>query len=105
MKKLKSNIKDIKLPRQIMTSLLQIKTTINDLESKIDKNGHPFYKLSLSGLPNYFYAFSYNLPTKTLQTLQESPHKLVNQLVLITYEELPNKDQNGTFFKVKEIEL
>jgi hypothetical protein len=45
------------------------------------------------------------LPKQTLQMLKENPEKLINQLVLITYQELPNQDQQGTFFKVKEIQL
>ena len=88
-----------------MTQELQIKTTITDIEAKLDKNVNPFYKLSLQGLPNrYFYAFSYNLPETTLQLLK-TPSNLVNRLVLITYQELPNKDNQGTFFKVQAIAL
>jgi hypothetical protein len=85
--------------------MLQIKTTIIDIESKLDKNANPFFKLSLQGLPNYFYAFSFSLPSNTLQTLQATPERLINQLVLITYEEKPNQDNSGTFCKVKEIEV
>jgi hypothetical protein len=84
---------------------LQIKSTIIDLENKLDKNGNPFYKISLHGFSaRYFYVFSYNLPEQTL-TLLKSPHNLVNRQVLITYEELPNKDGQGTFFKVQQIEI
>jgi hypothetical protein len=84
-------------------SPLQIKTTITDIETKLDKNSAPFFKLSLQGTPHYFYAFSFSLPPQTFQTLQETPEKLVNQLVLITYEEKSNQDNQGTFCKVKEI--
>jgi len=86
-------------------NFLTIHTTINDIETKQDKNLNPYFKLSLQEHPDYFYAFTYNLPENTLKTLSESPHKLVNQTVLISYEELPNKDGNGNFFKVKAIEL
>jgi hypothetical protein len=86
-------------------NLLQIKATITDIESKLDKNGHPFYKISLSGLPNYFYAFSSSLKETALNLLTETPEKLVHQLTLITYEKLPNKENLGTFCKVKEIQL
>jgi hypothetical protein len=89
---------------------LQIKATLLDIESKTDKNGHPYYRLSLQGMPGrYFYAFStdYHLKnTPTLSTLTNAPHNLINRQVLITYEELPNKDNSKpTFFKVKEIEI
>ena len=84
---------------------LQIKTTILDIESKLDKNGNPFYRLSLTGFLYPFYAFSFNLSPNTLQTLKETPEKLIGKPTLITYEELPNKENQGTFFKVKEIEL
>lgn len=86
---------------------LQIQATISDIEPKKDKNFNPFYKLSLQGFPDYFYAFAtdYTLKDTTLRILQESPEKLVNQLVLITYEESPNKDNTGNFKKVKEIQV
>jgi hypothetical protein len=84
---------------------LQIKTTIIDLESKLDKNSNPFYKISLHGFPaRYFYAFTANLPEQTL-TLLQSPHNLVNRQALITYEELPNRDNQGVFFKVQQIQI
>ena len=88
-----------------MTQELQIKAIIIDIEAKRDKNYHPFYKIALQGSTGYFYAFSNSIPKPTLTTLAESPHKLVNQLALISYEELPNQDQNGTFFRVRQIEL
>ena len=89
-----------------MPQTLQIKALLLDIESKTDKNHNPYYRLSLQGWPaRYFYAFSFSLPSPTWQTLTEFPHRLVNQQVLITYQELPNQDQKGTFFKVKEIEL
>jgi hypothetical protein len=85
---------------------LQIKATILDIESKVDKNANPYFRLSLVGMPaRYFYAFSFSLPTATFQTLTNSPHNFINRQVLITYQELPNQDQNGTFFKVKELEI
>ena len=85
---------------------LQIKALIIDIENKTDKNGHPYYRLSLQGFPaRYFYVFSFSLPFQTWQTLVDFPHRLVNQQVLITYQELPNQDQQGTFFKVQQIEL
>lgn len=85
---------------------LQIKATIIDLEAKTDKNNNPYWRLSLQGWPNrYFYAFSFNLPKETLSTLTNSPLNFINRQVLITYQELPNKDQLGTFCKVREIEI
>ena len=86
-------------------NFLTIHTTINDIETKQDKNLNPYFKLSLQDHLDYFYAFTYNLPKNTLKNLAESPHKLVNQAVVVTYEELPNKDGNGNFFRVKDIEL
>ena len=88
-------------------SELTIKTIINDLEKCLDKNGNTYYKLCVQWINNsqIFYAFSYNLPANTLNTLAETPEKFINRSVLITYEKLPNKDNSGTFFKVKEIEV
>ena len=90
-------------------SQLQIKATIIDIESKMDKNSNPYYRLSCQGMPGrYFYAFStdYHLKnTTTLSTLANSPLNLINRQVLITYQELPNQDGNGTFFKVQALEL
>jgi phosphopantetheinyl transferase (holo-ACP synthase) len=84
---------------------LQIKATIIDLENKTDKNGNPYYRLSLQGMPaRYFYAFSFSLKEATLKFLK-TPSNLINRQVLITYQELPNKDNLGTFFKVQEIEI
>jgi hypothetical protein len=83
----------------------QIKATILDLESKTDKNNNPYFRLSLAGMPaRYFYAFSFSLKAETLNLLQ-IPINLVNRQVLITYQELPNQNNQGTFFKVQEIEL
>jgi len=87
-------------------SQLQIKTTIIDIESKTDKNNNPYFRLSLQGLPTrYFYAFSFSLPAQTWRTLLDAPHNFINRQVCITYQELPNKDNPGTFFKVQQIEL
>ena len=89
-----------------MTQELQIKAYLLDLESKTDKNGNPYYRISLAGIPGrYFYAFSYYLPEVTWKTLIETPHNLINRQVLITYQELTNKDNLGTFCKVKDVEL
>ena len=88
-----------------MTPELKIKSHLLDIESKTDKNGQPYYRLSLKGIPGrYYYAFSYNLPPDTWQALT-TPHNWINRPVLITYQELPNKDQWGTFYKVKGIEI
>ena len=85
---------------------LQIKAIISDIEAKLDKNGNSFCRISLSGMPaRYFYAFSFSLPPKTWTTLQATPHNFINCQVLITYEELPNKENQGTFCKVQAIEL
>jgi len=89
-----------------MNQILQIKATLLDIESKTYKNSNPYFRLSLVGMPGrYFYAFSFSLKTETFQTLTNSPHNFINRQVLITYQELPNQDQNGTFFKVKELEI
>jgi len=89
-----------------MPQELQIKATIIDIENKTDKNGHSYYRLALQGFPaRYFYVFSFSLPKTTWQTLVDFPHRLVNQQVLITYQELLNKEQKGTFFKVQALEL
>lgn len=90
-----------------MSQELQIKATILDIESKVDKNQNPYFRLSLVGMPaHYFYAFSFSLPATTWQTLTNSPHHFINRQVLITYQELPNQTTNsGTFFKVKEIQV
>ena len=84
---------------------MQIKTTINDIEPRIDKNNNPYYKLTLTGYSNCFYAFSYELKTETLSTLKATPYQLVNQLALISYEEKANKNNSGTFLIVKGIQL
>ena len=92
-----------------MTQTLQIKATLLEIESKTDKNSNPYFRLSLQGLPaRYFYAFStdYQLKnTTTLSTLTNSPYNFLNRQVLITYQELPNQDHQGVFFKVKEIQI
>ena len=82
---------------------LTVKTTITDIEPKSDKNLNPYFKITANC--QIFYAFSYNLSDTTFKTCAESPHKLVNQSVVITYEELANKDNQGTFYRVKDIEL
>ena len=88
-----------------MLQELQIKATLIYLENRTDKNGNPFYCLSLSGMPgNYYYAFNNSLPETTWSTLT-TPRNWINRQVLITYQELPNKDNLGTFYKVKGIEL
>ena len=52
---------------------LTAKTTITDIEIKQDKNQNPYFRLSLRGFPNCFYAFSYNLSAETLTMLKENP--------------------------------
>jgi hypothetical protein len=84
---------------------LQIKAFITNIETKLDKNSQPFFKLTLQGTPDYFYAFSNALSTDTLATLTDTPHNFINRQVLIAYEEIPNKENSGTFKKVKGIEL
>jgi len=85
-----------------MSQELQIKAFISDIEPKLDRNANSFYKLTLLGCSDYFYAFSYNLKTETLTILKETPDNLINRQVLITYQELANKNNEGTFKKVKE---
>jgi hypothetical protein len=89
-----------------MNKELQIKSTLLDIENKTDKNGHPYFRLSLFGMPTrYFYAFSFSLPPATLTALN-TPQNFINRQVLITYQELTNQNGgNGTFFKVKEIQV
>jgi len=86
---------------------LSTKTIITDIEPKLDKNSNPYFKLLVkwTNEVKFFYAFSNNLSEKTLTMLKENPEQFINQLVLITYQELPNQDNQGTFFKVKGIEL
>ena len=86
-------------------SQLQIKALISDIEPKLDKNSNSFFKLTLQGTSNYFYAFSNNLPPDTLTALTNAPHNFVNRQVLISYQELPNRDSGGKFFKVQGIQL
>jgi len=89
-----------------MNQELQIKATITDIETKSDKNNNPYFRLSLHGWPQrYFYAFSFSLKEETFSTLTNAPHNFINRQVFITYQELPNQDQQGTFCKVRQIEL
>jgi len=92
-----------------MSHELQIKATLLDNESKTDKNSNPYFRLSLQGMPaRYFYAFStdYQLKnTTTLSTLTNSLHNFLNRQVLITYQELPNQNHQGSFFKVQQIQI
>ncbi len=85
----------------------KIKAILIELESKLDRKGNSFYRLKLAGFPDYFYTFTtdYSLKASTVKLLSENSEKLLHQLVLITYEEVPNKDNPGTFKKVKEIEI
>ena len=87
-----------------MSQELQIKAHLLTLESKVDKNGHLYYRLSLQGISGYYYAFNYNLPQTTWQSLT-TPHNWINRQVLITYQELPNKNNQGTFYKVKDVQI
>ena len=49
-----------------MNQELQIKATLIELESKLDKNFNPYYRLSLQGIPGrYYYAFNNSLPETT----------------------------------------
>jgi len=89
-----------------MNKELQIKALLLDLETKIDKNNSPYFRISLQGLTNrYFYAFSNSLPETTFKSLTDTPHNFINRQVLITYQEFPNQDGKGTFCKVKQIEI
>ena len=89
-----------------MNKELQIKALLLDLETKLDKNHNPYFRISLQGLTNrYFYAFSNSLPATAFKSLTDTPHNFINRQVLITYQELTNKDNQGTFFKVKEIKI
>jgi hypothetical protein len=87
-------------------NLKQIKGLLLDLETKYDKNHNLYYRLSLFGIPaTYFYVFANNsLPADILLRLK-SPHNLVNRLVVITYQEFPNRDNPGVFNKVKNLQI
>ena len=88
-----------------MPQELQIKALLLDLESKTDKNSNPYFRISLQGLINrYFYAFSNSLPATTFKSLTNTSN-FINRQVLITYQEFPNQDGKGTFYKVKQIEI
>jgi hypothetical protein len=88
---------------------LSVKTIINDIETKLDKNRQTYFKLYVKWNHNsqIFYAFSSDssLKKETGEILQEKPEQFINQLALISYQELPNKDKAGTFYKVKAIEI
>lgn len=85
---------------------LQIKSILLDIENRTDKNNNPYCRLSLQGLPTqYFYIFSNSLKLETFTSLTTSAHNFINRQVLITYQELVNKDGKGTFFKVKQIQV
>ena len=93
-----------------MNKEYQVKTTITDIESKLDKNGNCFYKVSIAwelGKTRVFYAFAndFNLKAETLKLLTNAPESLINQRAAITYQELENKDGNGTFARIKEIAI
>ncbi|CAI2186172.1 17921_t:CDS:2 [Funneliformis geosporum] len=87
-----------------MPQELQIKARITEIESKVDKNSNPYCRLSLRGLTNrYFYVFSNSLKPETFTTLTNTPCNFINRQVLITYQELPNQDNQGTFsYSVQE---
>jgi hypothetical protein len=83
----------------------QIKALITDIETKTDKNGNPYYRISLQGIfATYFYVFSNSVEANILQLLQ-APHNLVNNQVLISYIELPNKNGEGVFNRVKDLQI
>lgn len=91
-----------------MNQEYQIKTTITDIEEKQDKNNNTFFKVWVAwelGKPRVFYAFStdFNLKNETLQLLTNSPEKLINQRLTITYQEVESKDGNGTYYRIREI--
>ena len=84
--------------------LKKIQLPLLDIEKDLDKHNNPYYKLSLTNLPaTYFYAFA-DLPVRILTRLEEIPHKLVNRLVLITYEELP-KTSLFQEYRIKTLEF
>lgn len=91
------------------SNYLTAKTTITNIESKIDKNSHRYFRVNVQWNDNdrIFYAFAtdYSLNISTLQTLTNAPENFINRLSLITYEELENKTFNNTFFRIKTIEL
>src|SRR3954454_16104269 len=54
---------------------LTAKTTIQDIESKLDKNQNPHFKLSLRGFANCFYAFSFMKMAYVLWSIIIIPRK------------------------------
>ena len=88
---------------------LTVKSTITNIESRIDKNSHRYFRVNVQWNDNdqIFYAFAtdYSLNIGTLQTLTNAPENFINRLVLISYEELENKQFNNTFFRIKQIEI
>lgn len=91
------------------SNYLTAKSTITNIEAKIDKNSHRYFRVNVRWNDNdrVFHAFStdYNLKNETLAELTNTPENLLNRLVLITYEELENKQFNNTFYRIKEIQL
>lgn len=88
-----------------MTQELQIKATLVDIENRTDKNNNPYLRLSLQGIyGRYYYAFN-NLKKEIFTSLTNFPHKFVNRQVLVTYQELPNRDNLGTFYRVKDLQI
>ena len=88
---------------------LTVKTTITAIEPHLDKNNNRYFRVSVRWDTNnrLFYAFSpdYSLKESTLATLTNAPENFINRLVLITYEELENKQFANTFIRIKEIEI
>lgn len=86
----------------------QIKTVINDVEQKLDKNNNFYYRVCAKWNNNiqFFYAFEndFSLKENTLIRLANSPEQLINKEATIIFEEKLNKDGNGTYCKIKEIE-
>lgn len=91
------------------SNYLTTKTTITNIDPQIDKNNNRYFRLNvrLNDNDRLFYAFStdYGLKNETLADLTNTPENLLNRLVLITYEELVNKQFNNTFVRIKEIQI
>ena len=88
---------------------LTAKTTITNIDPQIDKNSNRYFRVSVRWDTNdrLFYAFGtdYSLKNETLADLTNAPENLINRLVLITYEEVENKQFNNTFVRIKQIEV
>jgi hypothetical protein len=90
-------------------NFLTITTIISEIEPRIDKHNNRYFRVSVDWNNQaricYAFATDFSLKTETLQTLTTSPENLLNRLVLITYQEVENRDNGFIFTRIKEIQL